>query len=205
MSSRTATLRPVTHRAPTLADAMLGVPASATIRDVLLVVAGAAITALAAQVSFTAPWTSVPYTLQTGAVLLVGTAVGSRRAILAMALYVAAGAIGLGVYAGGAHGLDRLVGPTGGYLAGFVLAGALVGRLAQARWDRGPLGMAAIMALGTVLIYAVGVPVLAVTLGLDPWTAVRDGAVVFLPWDAAKAVVAAGLVPLTWRLVGDRR
>jgi biotin transport system substrate-specific component len=198
MSVRTAT------RAATLADAFGTARAASVVRDVLVVVGGAALTALAAQVSFTAPWTSVPYTLQTGAVLLVGTALGLRRGAASMALYVAAGVVGLPVYAAGAHGLARLLGVTGGYLAGFVIAAAFVGWLAQRRWDRSPLSTIGLMALGTVVIYAIGVPVLAVVGGLDPASAVENGALVFLPWDALKMVAAAGLLPLAWRLVGDR-
>ena len=172
------------------------------VRDGALVVAGAALTALAAQVSFTAPWTEVPYTLQTGSVLLVGTALGPRRGALSMGLYVLAGAIGLPVYSAGTSGLSTLLGYKGGYLFAFILAGALVGWLAERRWDRSPLGMLGLMALGTLLVYAIGVPVLLLVTGLDPWTAIYKGAVVFLPWDALKAAVAAGLIPLAWRFVG---
>ncbi len=198
MTVRTAT------RGMTLADAIGGARASSIARDAALVIGGAALTGLAAQVSFTAPWTSVPYTLQTGAVLLVGTALGLRRGALSMALYVLAGVAGLPVYAGGDHGIARLLGMTGGYLLGFILAAALVGWLAQRRWDRSPLMTIGLMVLGTLLIYAIGVPVLALVGGLDPGSAVQNGAVVFLPWDALKVVAAAGLLPLAWRLVGDR-
>jgi len=177
---------------------------SPMIRDGVLVVVGAVLTALAAQVSFTAPWTHVPYTLQTGSVLLVGTALGPRRGALSMALYVLAGAVGLPVYSEGASGLAKLFEFTGGYLIGFILAGGLVGWLAERHWDRSPLGMVGLMALGTLLIYAIGVPVLAFTLHLDAWTAIYSGAVVFLPWDALKAAVAAGLIPLAWWLIGRR-
>ncbi|TME32607.1 MAG: biotin transporter BioY, partial [Chloroflexi bacterium] len=183
----------------TLADVLTSALArpgvTPVVRDGALVVAGAALTALAAQVSFTAPWTEVPYTLQTGSVLLVGTALGPRRGALSMALYVLAGAIGLPVYSAGTSGLSTLLGYKGGYLFAFILAGALVGWLAERRWDRSPLGMLGLMALGTLLVYAIGVPVLSLVTGLDPWTAIYKGAVVFLPWDALKAAVAAGLIP----------
>ncbi len=198
MSVSTAT------RATTLADAFGGGRAGSIVRDATLVIAGAALTALAAQVSFTAPWTSVPYTLQTGAALLVGTALGLRRGTASMVLYVLAGVAGAPVYAAGDHGIARLLGSTGGYLVGFIAAAALVGWLAQRRWDRSPLATIALMALGTALIYAIGVPVLAVVGGLDPLAAVQNGAIVFLPWDTLKIVAAAGLLPLAWRLVGDR-
>ena len=119
-----------------------------------------------------------------------------------MGLYVLAGAIGLPVYSAGTSGLSTLLGYKGGYLFAFILAGALVGWLAERRWDRSPLGMLGLMALGTLLVYAIGVPVLSLVTGLDPWTAIYKGAVVFLPWDALKAAVAAGLIPLAWRFVG---
>jgi biotin transport system substrate-specific component len=192
-------------RPTTLADAVMPASAPAVLRDLALVVGGAGLTAIAAQVSFHAPWTSVPYTLQTGSVLLVGTALGWRRAAISMALYVLAGAVGLPVFSAGASGLSQLLGYTGGYLAGFILAGTLVGWLAERSWDRSPLGMFGLMALGTLLIYAIGVPVLAISLHLSPGTAINEGAIVFLPWDALKAAVAAAVLPLAWRVVGDRR
>lgn len=190
----------------TLADALTHALARPTvsplIRDTVLVIAGAALTALAAQVSFHVPWTAVPYTLQTGSVLFVGTALGFRRGALSMALYVLVGVIGLPVFSAGASGLGELLGFTGGYLAAFIVSGAVVGWLAERRWDRSPLGMLGLMTIGTLLIYAIGVPVLALVLHLDTWTAIYGGAIVFLPWDALKAAVAAGLIPFTWRLIG---
>ena len=123
LGARRAATEPATL-ADVLTDALARPNVSPMIRDGVLVVAGAALTALAAQVSFTAPWTNVPYTLQTGSVLLVGTALGPRRAALSMAIYLLAGAVGLPVYSQGASGLAKLFGYTGGYLFGFVLAGA---------------------------------------------------------------------------------
>jgi biotin transport system substrate-specific component len=201
--ARRAATQPATL-ADVLTDALAAPHVSPLIRDAVLVVAGAGLTALAAQVSFHAPWTSVPYTLQTGAVLLVGTTLGLRRGALSMAIYVLAGVIGLPVFSQGASGIAQLLGFTGGYLASFILAGALVGWLAERRWDRSAPGMFGLMVLGTLLIYAVGIPVLALVVGFDPWTAIYQGAIVFLPWDALKAAVAAGLIPLAWQLVGRR-
>ena len=196
------------HGAGTLADLLLPSMASglaAFTRATLLVVAGAALTALAAQLAFMVPWTPVPYTGQTAAVLLVGTALGARKGAASMALYLLAGLVGLPVYAGGLHGVEKLFGLTGGYLFGFVLASALVGRLAENGWDRSRVGAALLMALGNLVIYLVGVPVLAVVGGLAWSTAVWSGAVVFLPWDAAKIAVAALVLPLAWRWAGNER
>jgi biotin transport system substrate-specific component len=195
--SRTAT---ASH---TLADALVGSSPGAALREAMLVIGGAALTAGAAQVAFTMPWSPVPYTLQTGAVLLVGTALGLRRGTTAMALYVLAGAAGLPIFSGHASGLASLFGATGGYLVGFVVAGALVGRLAERGWDRSVARTAALMIMGNVVIYAIGVPVLALAAGLPPSAALEKGALVFLPWDLAKVILAAGLLPLAWRFLGE--
>lgn len=192
----------------TLADLLPGLSMTRVLRDLLLVASGALLTGLAAQVAFSVPWTQVPYTLQTGAVLVVGTALGSWRGGASLLVYVLAGAVGLPAFAGGRSGLEGTAGgitPTFGYLLGFVVAAAIVGWLAERRWDRSPLRAAGLMLLGSVVIYAVGIPVLAVVLGLPLLTAVWEGAVVFVPWDLAKVALAAGLLPLAWRLAGDGR
>src|ERR687893_2110175 len=102
--------------------------------DAVLVVAFSAFVALMAQVAI--PLWPVPLTLQTLAVLLTGAALGSRRGTLALLVYLAEGAVGLPVFAGGASGVAYMLGPTFGYLVGFVLAAGLVGWLAERGWDR---------------------------------------------------------------------
>jgi biotin transport system substrate-specific component len=199
----------MTVRAATLAD--VAVPpigsseAARWLRAVLLIVGGAGLTALSAQLAWQAPWSPVPYSGQTAAVLLVGTALGWRLGLASMALYVLAGVVGAPVFAAQAHGLDQLLGYTGGYLAGFVVAATLVGRLAEAGWDRSPVRAAGLMVLGNLVIYAIGVPVLALVLNLSAADAIWNGALVFVPWDAFKVVVAAGLLPLAWRAIGSDR
>ena len=195
----------------TLADAVLPWRTAgglSLVRAAILVLVGAALTALSAQVVWFAPWNpTVPYTFQTGAVLLVGTALGSRLGLASMLLYVAAGAVGLGVFADGSSGLapDGALRATVGYLGGFVLAGALVGWLAEQGWDRSPISTVGLMVLGNLVIYAVGIPVLIAVTGLDLATAIQVGALDFMPWDAIKIAAAAGLLPLAWRLIGSRR
>jgi biotin transport system substrate-specific component len=202
----------MTSRAATLADvtvpALGSGEAARWARATILVIGGAALTAVSAQIVWFAPWNPhVPYTLQTGAVLLVGTVLGSRLGLLSMLLYVAAGGAGLGVFAGGSSGLttDGALSASAGYLGGFILAGGLVGWLAERRWDRSPASTIGLMVLGNLVIYAVGVPVLIAVTGLDPATAVQLGALDFVPWDLIKIAVAAGLLPLAWKLVGSRR
>jgi biotin transport system substrate-specific component len=201
--------RSSTASAPaTLADLLPGTAMTRAIRDVLLVAGGALLTGLAAQAAFRVPWTEVPYTLQTGAVLLVGTALGSRRGGASMIVYLLAGAIGLPAFAGGRSGLEGAAGgitPTLGYLLGFVAAATVVGWLAERRWDRSARTAAGLMLVGNVVIYAVGVPLLAIVLGLPLPTAIWEGAAVFVPWDLAKVALAAGILPLAWRLAGEGR
>lgn len=202
----------MTTRAATLSDVAVpwagGAQVATWARAALLVVAGAGLTALSAQIAWQAPWTTVPYTGQTAAVLLVGTVLGSRLGLASMVLYVAAGALGLGVFSGGSSGLFDAAGALSGsvgYLAGFIVAAALVGRLAEHRWDRSPLRAAGLMVIGNLVIYAIGVPILAWTLGMSAGDALFYGAVVFMPWDAFKVLVAAGLLPLAWRALGSDR
>lgn len=206
MTTSNATLarRPVA----TLADVVIPAPGSdiagRLLRAVVLVAGGAALTALSAQLSFKMPWTDVPYTGQTAAVLLAGTTLGWRLGAASMLLYLLVGIAGVPVFSDGARGIDQVLGYTGGYLVAFVLAAALVGRLAERGWDRSPASTAALMVLGNVLIYAIGVPVLAVVLQMAPMDAIWNGAIVFVPWDAFKVAVAAGLLPLAWRAIGRR-
>jgi biotin transport system substrate-specific component len=200
----------MTSRAATLADAALpldaGAEAARWARTAVLVAAGAGLTALAAQLAWQAPWSPVPYTGQTAAVLLVGTVLGSWRGLASMALYVIIGALGVGVFSAGSSGLFDAGGGlsvTVGYLAGFIVAAWLVGRLAERRWDRSPLRAAGLMAIGNLVIYAIGVPVLFALADMSVGDALFYGAIVFIPWDAFKVLVAAGLLPLAWRATGS--
>src|SRR3954449_8025585 len=111
------------------------VPRPTILTDALLVAAGTALVSVAAQVSIELPFTPVPLTGQTFAVVLVGASLGAARGVGSMLLYLAAGLVGLPVFQDGSHGWNVLDGPTGGYLFGFVLAAALTGLLAERRWD----------------------------------------------------------------------
>jgi biotin transport system substrate-specific component len=173
------------------------------VRHVVLVVAGALVVAICAQVII--PAQPVPFTGQTFGVLLVGGALGFRRGALALLLYIAVGAAGLAVFTPGAtQGMARVLGQTGGYLIGFALAAAVVGRLAELGWDRKIGGSLAMMAIGTVAIYAIGVPWLKVVGNLEWGAAITGGMTKFLLWDAAKLAVAAGIFPLAWWVIGRR-
>jgi len=175
---------------------------SSRARHVALIVAGALIVALAAQVYV--PLTPVPFTGQTFGVLLVGGALGFRRAVIALLLYVALGAIGLPVFSEGRAGVEIVRGVTGGYIIGFVFAAALVGRLAELGWDRHIGGAVGAMLLGSAVIYAIGVPWLAVVANLSPETAIAEGFTKFLLWDGVKLALAAAVFPFAWWVVGRR-
>ena len=165
---------------------------------VLAVLLGSAFVALTAQVSVDLRVGPVPVSGQTLGVLLVGATLGSRLGALAVATYLAQGALGLPVFAGGGAGWAVLSGPTGGYLAGFVVGAAVVGALAERGWDRRPLTMAVAMTLATACITLCGVVRLSAFVGWEHvWTV---GVQPFLVGDALKVALASGLLPGAWRL-----
>lgn len=174
------------------------VPGALT-RDVALVLAGAGITGLAAQVSIHTSLSPVPFTLQTLAVLATGAALGSVRGVLSMLLYVLAGSAGLPWFEGHTSGFS---GPSAGYLVGFVLAAGVVGELARRGNDRNIWRTALLMVAGNVAVYVPGViwlmhEVPSYSFG----QALHAGVTVFLVSDLAKLVVAALVFPTAWRLV----
>jgi biotin transport system substrate-specific component len=184
---------------------LAAIPRTGLLVDAVLAVAGAGLVALAAQVSIPLPFTPVPITGQTFAVVLVGAALGAVLGAASLVLYVAAGLAGAHVYAGGAHGVDVLTGATGGYLVGFVLAAVLTGLLAERRWDRRFSSSVAAMLSGNVLIYLVGVPWLAVVLDTPLEKTLELGLYPFVVGDLLKLYLAGALLPVAWRLVGRLR
>ena len=185
-------------RPPVLVDAFL--PAVGW-RDAAVVVGGALLVALAAQIEIPLPFTPVPLSGQTFAVSLVGASLGSRRGALSLGLYLLLGALGAPFYAGGAGGLDTLLGPTVGYLVGFVGSAALIGALAERRADRRPLTTFLSFLTGSLVVFACGVAGLVLTADMSPGEAVLKGVLPFIPGDLVKSALAAGLLPGTWRLV----
>jgi biotin transport system substrate-specific component len=190
----------------------VGERASSRQRNLALVLLGVALIAASAQFVIRVPGSDVPVTGQTFGVLVTATALGLRRGIGSVGLYLLLG-LALPIYAGGAHGLVHFVsrdgghlvlGATGGYLLGFLLAGALVGRLAELGWDRHLGGSLAAMILGNIVIYAVGVAWLAVALDLTAPQAISAGLTPFLAGDALKILFAALVFPLGWWVVGRR-
>ncbi len=167
--------------------------------NVMLVVLGSLFIAAMAQVRILLPFTPVPVTGQTFAVLLIGAALGSRLGGAAVAAYLAEGALGLPVFAGGGAGLAWLAGPTGGYLAGFLAAAVLVGWLAEKGFDKRLLTSLATFAAGTAVIYTLGALWLSVYVGLG--NALATGVAPFVVGDVIKAVLAGLALPGAWKIV----
>lgn len=166
--------------------------------DVVTVVSAAALTTVCAQIVIPVPGSPVPMTGQTLAVLLTAAALGPLRGALGQLVYVLAALVGLPVLAQGAGGAEAVFGATGGYLLGFIVAGAVVGRLALGGWSRTPIRVFASYAIGSVVIYLFGATMLAVATGQDFGWAVQKGVLPFLVGDGLKALLAAGLLPLAW-------
>ncbi|MDH6215723.1 biotin transporter BioY [Streptomyces pseudovenezuelae] len=191
----TATAAPVAT-GKVIADLL---PAS-RVRDLALVLGGAALTGLAAQIAVPVPGSPVPVTGQTFAALLVGTSLGARRGVAALAVYALAGLAGMPWFAGGTSGVSVSF----GYILGMILASAAVGALARRGADRSVLRMAGTMLLGEAIIYAVGVPYLAVAAGMSASAAIAAGLTPFLLGDALKAALAMGLLPTAWTFANKR-
>lgn len=168
------------------------------VRDAVLVVGGACLTGVAAQVSVHIPSiTPVPFTLQTLAVLVVGASLGSVRGVASILVYMLAGLAGVPWFASHTSGW---AGPSFGYILGFVLSAGVVGALAKRGADRHILSTVALMVAGTALIYLVGTIWLAADLNIGAGEAIKLGVRPFLATDAIKIALAALAFPAAWRL-----
>ena len=184
---------------PTLADRLF---ARSLTADLVMIGAGAALTGVLAQVVI--PLQPVPITGQTLAVILVGSTLGALRGALSMVLYLALGVAGLPWFTEASSGWGVVAGPTGGYIVGFIAAAALTGWLAQRSWDRRIVGAFVSMSAGTLVTFAVGLPWLAASLGLNLEQTLQAGLYPFIIGGAIKALVAAGILPLAWKLTVKR-
>jgi biotin transport system substrate-specific component len=162
-----------------------------------LIVVGSLLLAVSAQIKI--PFYPVPVTGQTLVVLLIGMTYGPRLGGATVAVYLLQGAMGLPVFAGAAVGLAALVGPTGGYLAGFLVAAVVMGFLAERGMGRSVSSTVIAMVIGNAVIYAMGVLWLTSFIGMEK--ALTLGMAKFLYGDALKLVIAACLMPVAWQLV----
>jgi biotin transport system substrate-specific component len=191
----------------------LGERAASWQRHLLMVAAGTLLIVIGAKISIYLPGTPVPITLQTFGVLFAGALLGFRRSFVSVAIYLLLGVVGVPVFASDTAGPGLIasftngglvLGATGGYLVGFLVAGPLVGRLAELGWDRRIGGSVAAMLIGNAVIYLIGVPWLMAALGLNFVAALNAGLWPFVVGDALKLAVAAGLLPIGWWLVKRR-
>jgi len=171
---------------------------------IVLVVAAAALTALAAQWRIYLPFTPVPITGQTFAVLLTGAALGWKLGAAGQLLYVVLGVLGAPVFTDGTSGVEVITGATGGYLIGFIFAAGLVGWMAEHRQDRTFPTMFTAFIAGSLVIYTFGVAGLMIAADMSLVAAVEAGVVPFLLGDLIKAAAAGILLPGAWKLVGDK-
>lgn len=186
--------------APVLVD-RLNLPIGRTARNVVLIATGAAFLAVLTQVRVILGFTPVPLTGQTFGVLVLGGAFGPARGAMSVVVYLAVGLLGAPVFTEGGSGIDYLFGATGGYLVGFAAAAAIAGWFARRRFDR-RLGTAVVMMVASsAVIYGFGVVGLMLATGADLPRALELGVVPFLLTDVLKAVAAAVVLPVAWRLV----
>lgn len=181
-----------------LADAAW--PTAGWLKEIVLLAGGVGLLAVSAQLQVRLPFSLVPVTGQTLVVLLLGAALGSRRGPAVVASYLVLGLLGAPVFAAATAGPVRLAGPTGGYLAGFVVAAGVVGWLSEHGWDRRTGTAAAGMVIGNLCIYAIGALWLARFVGGA--SAVQAGIAPFILGDLLKIGLAATLLPAAWRVVG---
>ena len=174
-------------------------PVSTRVHRGLLVLVGTLFLALCAQITIPLPFTPVPLTGQTFAVLLTAILLGSQMAVASIGLYLFGGAVGLPIFAGAGGGLAHLIGPTGGYLWGFLLAAHVVGRLAERGWDRRLGSCLLAMLIGEALIYLPGLLWLYHFVPLEQL--LRLGLLPFIPGDLIKIALVTTALPIGWKLI----
>ncbi|MGA2679597.1 MAG: biotin transporter BioY [Sedimentisphaerales bacterium] len=171
---------------------------SAVLYDAMVIICGSLILGLSSQVKVYLPISPVPITGQTFAVLMLAALLGSKRGVLAIIAYLVEGVAGLPVFAGG-MGPAALIGPTGGYLVGFVAVAYVVGKLAEMGWDRHVSTTIAAMLVGEIVLYAFGVCWLAIMTNIR--MALTVGLYPFIVGDILKVVLAAAVLPAGWKLL----
>ena len=186
---------------PVMADRLF--PSRGLVHDAVAVVVASLFIAVCAQVNIPLPFTPVPLSGGTLGVLYSGALLGSRRGAAAVLLYLLEGSIGLPFFSGGAAGYAHLLGPTGGYLAGFPAGAFATGYLAERGWDRTPGKAFLAMLAGSAPIFALGL--LGLSRFVPSSTLLAQGLWPFVPGDIIKSAASAGLLPLGWKLLGGKR
>lgn len=171
------------------------------LRFALLAVGGSILMAIAAKIQI--PFYPVPMTMGTFVLLALSMAYGWKLAGATFALYLAEGAMGLPVFSGTPEkgiGLAYMMGGTGGYLIGYVLAAVTVGWLGEKGWDRNPVTTFAAMFIGSVVIYVPGLLYLGILFGWDK-PILEWGLTPFILGDLTKMALASAVLPLAWKFL----
>ena len=171
---------------------------SASFYDAMVIICGSLILGLSSQVKVYLPISPVPITGQTFAVLMLAALLGSKRGVMAILAYLVEGILGLPVFAGG-MGPATLIGPTGGYLVGFIAVAYVVGKLAEMGWDRRVTTTIAAMLAGEIVLYTFGVCWLAIMTNIR--IALAVGLYPFIVGDILKVILAAAVLPAGWKLL----
>lgn len=186
----------------TLSDAFWR--SNSVVRQVVLVLAGIALMAIAAKIKVPVPNSPVPVSMGTFAVLTIGAAYGPRLGLTTIIGYLIIGAVGFDVFSGSSaelSGWTYMTGSTGGYLVGFVLALLVLGFAANKGWDRSALKLVPVLVVANALIYVPGMAWLSYLYGMDISTAFAKGVAPFLLGDALKIGLTALLLPAAWAIV----
>jgi biotin transport system substrate-specific component len=180
-------------------------PRSTALTQGLFVAAGVAFISLLAQIAIPVPGSPVPVTGQTLAVLLIGTTYGARLGVLTFATYLLAGIAGAPIFAPSAtsanHGIDRLIGATGGYLVGMLIASLVLGYLADRKADQKFRSSFPALLLGDAIIFTFGLLWLQQTLDLSWSKTIAAGFTPFILGEALKIAITATSLPLVWRRI----
>ena len=180
------------------------IPRSTALSNAVLVVSGVLGLAALAQIAIPVPGSPVPVTGQTLGVLILGTAYGSTLGVTTFAIYIVAGIAGAPVFASSGHGLDRIVGATGGYLIGMLVATFVVGQLARFRLDQNFLTALPSMLIGTITTFSFGLVWLHQYTGQSwDWT-IKAGLTPFIVGEALKIAIAGTSLPVVWRVVNRK-
>ena len=196
-----ATAASLPARGPARTLVLADVIPGARVRDAVLVTGAALLTALLAQVAIPVAGSPVPITGQTLAVVLTAAALGPARGFAGQALYLLLGAVGLPFYSDAGSGFDVVFGATGGYIIGFLPAAYLIGLAARQGQDRRITRALPLFALGQLVIFAIGVPWLAVAADLSPAAAISAGFTPFIVGGLVKAAIAGVALPGAWWVV----
>ncbi len=197
-----------TSQSDTLAQRLVpqqGILANKALQNTALVIVGCLLTALLARIRIYLPFTPVPIVGSTLGVLLTGSLLGSRLGFASMLLYLALGAIGLPVFTAGNSGIVYMQGATLGYLVAFPIVAAVMGWFAERGWDRHVGTYAAALVFGSLIFYVLGAGWMAFGLGMGLGTALLQGVVPFIIGDALKVLIAVGVLPGGWKLLGTNK